>query len=156
MTSHPLVPMMIAAALTVTATLHSQSHDRLTYDQFMKIESTERRATFPRLTAENKAELKRTHAQRWLAANRRDLSQRQIAAVDEAIAFVTPKLYSGAGDGDTLELERAIKNKLVCALGREKAAEAFALYSDRDPTSQKLPDGAVDRWLTWFSACTSR
>lgn len=44
---------------------------------------------FATIGAENKATLKRTHAERWLNKNRARLTHAEIAVVQEAIPFFT-------------------------------------------------------------------
>ncbi|RPJ83558.1 MAG: hypothetical protein EHM13_07135 [Acidobacteria bacterium] len=64
----------------------------------------------------------RTHAERWLEANRSRMSGAQIAAMQEAIAFLTPEIYRQPDKPELVEQERAIKDKLTCVVGRDKAA----------------------------------
>lgn len=50
---------------------------QITYDQFIQLDPQARRERFGRLNAENKALIKRTHAERWLVRNRARLSEAQ-------------------------------------------------------------------------------
>lgn len=60
-----------AAAISVDQPLSAQSGTPGgSYDEFVKLSPDARRNQFARLSDEQKAHIKRTHAERWLAANR--------------------------------------------------------------------------------------
>jgi hypothetical protein len=130
--------------------------DEITYDDFVKLAPDARREKFQRLTAEHKALVKRTHAERWLTTNRARLSDAQIAVANDAIEFVTPQIYLRPNDPEMLEQEHRIKQRLTCILGYDNTRQAFVL--DASPTQKEGSTwrGMVDGWLSWFSECVVR
>lgn len=145
--------MRLIIVLGVVAGLSSQPA-RVSYDEFVTLTPEARRHQFDRLSAEQKALIKRTHAERWLAANRSRLTAEQIAVTTEAIAFVTPQLYLQPNDPKFVKQEKAVKQKLACVLGTDNARDAFVL--DLPPsTSSPTRDwrSTMDAWLFWFSEC---
>lgn len=63
------------------------------YDGFMTLSLDQRRARFDALSAEAKAGIIRTHAERWLESNRGRLTASEAAVFDEIVAFITPEIY---------------------------------------------------------------
>ncbi|MBI2219607.1 MAG: hypothetical protein HYU53_00165 [Acidobacteria bacterium] len=123
------------------------------YEQFMSLTAEQRREAFARLPADQKAALKRTHAQRWLETHRAELSAGQVAAVEQAIDFVTPELYDGPQTEERRRREQEIRKRLECSIGRDRAAAAFVLMPE---IPQPTPEGlgrVVDQWLGWFVDC---
>jgi hypothetical protein len=144
-----------AAAISADRPLSAQAGTPdVSYDEFVKLSLDTRRDQFARLSADQKAHIKRTHAERWLAANRHRLSAEQIAVTTEAIAFVTPEIYLQPNDPEIAKQEEAVKQKLACVLGRDHARDAFVI--DAPPPA---PSGArdwrntIDAWFSWFSEC---
>jgi hypothetical protein len=123
----------------------------MSLDAFMKIDESKRRAVFAGLTPENRARLKREHATRWLRTHRPELSPRQIAAVEQAILFLTPEVYANPDAPGLRAREEKVIHDLSCALGKQAAAEAFA-WSTPEATSFRKPN-TLDDWLAWFSDC---
>lgn len=66
----------------------------INYDQFFSTKSVkERREIFSEISADNRASLVKTHAKRWLAANRSRLNQEQISLAEELIQSIAPQWY---------------------------------------------------------------
>ena len=65
-----VLAVVAAAAREVRQTGGSAADPRTTYDEFMKLTRTGRRARFEALGAENKAVIVRPHLEHWLHANR--------------------------------------------------------------------------------------
>jgi hypothetical protein len=129
---------------------------KISYDEFTKLTPQARRERFSMLPAEEKALIKRMHAERWLAANRSRLSNAQLAVMNEAIDFIRPEIYVRPADTDIVEREEALRQKLTCILGSSNAREAFVF--DLPPLSSQAPSlqDRVDEWLSWFSECVLR
>ena len=121
----------------------------MTYEAFMRVGPSEREKVFAQLTAENRAQLKREHAQRWLKAHRSELSSRQISVVEKAINFVTPAIYSSPGSPELKQREEALKHELTCTLNRQTAVDAFSWTS----LNVKPSSPGFDDWFSWFSEC---
>ena len=70
-----------------------QEQTAIGYDQFLPLLPDERCKIFNEISAENRALLMKTHAERWLNANYSRLTQDQFAVVEEIICFITPEKY---------------------------------------------------------------
>lgn len=129
------------------------------YREFMTLAPAQRTERFRNSSAEAKASLKRTHAQLWLEQHHHQLSGAQVQIVQEAIEFITPELYLNPEDKDSRSRDIAIGRKLACALGQQRATEAFMLVPPVAPPATGAPADRpawktlVDTWLTWFSEC---
>jgi endonuclease/exonuclease/phosphatase (EEP) superfamily protein YafD len=87
------------------------------YEKFMKLDASSRRARFERANAETRATIMRTHAERWLAANRARLTSAQVDLVQQVIALVTPALYRNPTDPELKKQLDALEARLRCASG---------------------------------------
>jgi hypothetical protein len=127
----------------------------MTYEDFIKSPPAARGELFQRLNAESKALIQRTHAVRWLAANRAGLTAVQIAAANEAIEFVTPRIHQQPTDPGILERGERIKQKLACTLGHDNVRQAFVV--DALPLAREGSTwwSVLDEWLSWFSECVA-
>lgn len=122
----------------------------MTYEAFMAVETPKRSEVFATLTPENKSALKRAHAEAWLARNRQRLSTKQIAAVQEAIAFLSPELYRQPAVAEMRVKEGKIRQQLECTLNRSDVIEAFTFLT---PGPAPTFSERVDEWLSWFGDC---
>jgi hypothetical protein len=123
------------------------------YEEFVALADVRRREAFGVMSPEEKAFVKKAHAQRWLDQQKGELSTRQVQVVEAAIAFITPSLYRDPADPELLKSELRLKAELSCALGREIAASAFRLERGTAATPDRSWRGYVDRWLAWFEDC---
>src|SRR5687767_5296767 len=114
----------------------NQEHEDVSYDEIFRKPSAERLRVFREMTPGGRALLVRTHAERWLAANRARLSARQIVAVEEVIAAIEPKWYEPERDEAAFEkeIEPLIKN-LETLLPREDLRQLATNGSDYIPES---------------------
>ena len=120
---------------------------QMSYDQFMKLDSVSRVSRFREVNAETKAMIMRTHAERWLAANRGRLTNDQVALVREAIGFVTPALYRNPSDPELKQKSDALEAKLNCRLRHSDMMAAFS------PGQAPPPASWLDDLSAWFSGC---
>jgi hypothetical protein len=81
--------------LAVVVSMTAQAPVPVTYEAFCKLDQETRRRTFNEATAENRADLVRTHIERWQEANRDRLTPQQLALLKELLAFITPDAYRG-------------------------------------------------------------
>ena len=140
----------IVLALIGLSNINQAASREITYDDFMKLGLGERQARFARVTPENQATLKRTHAQRWLTANSGRLTSAQMTVVQDAIAFLTPDLYRHPQATAGRRTEEDLKTRLVCSLGHDAVIEAFTFF----PKAQgQTWNDLIDSWLSWFSDC---
>jgi len=131
----------------------SASQD-VSFDAFMKIDAPKRPEVFAGLTPENRAKLTRERASRWLRAHRSELSPRQIRAVEQAILFVTPEIYTNPDAPGVRERGDKVTRDLTCSLGARAALEAFSWAPPAGGPPAK--GSTIDDWLTWFSDCVVR
>lgn len=124
------------------------------YQQFIQRPPAERATAFERFSADKKACMKRLHAVRWLEQSGQDLSASQVAAVREAINFVTPEIYTNPDDPVLVRREGEVKANLACQIGRQQAQAAFSFH--RESTSSSSGVGLFARWLERFSDCYLR
>jgi len=104
---------------------------RIEYDAFRAKSWAERIELFNAISAEERAEIVRTHVSRWLSDHRHELTDEQIAIVEENIACIRPALYTLPRDealvNDFLELEK----RTAMLLSREQMRDALTMYWDR-------------------------
>lgn len=119
-----------------------------TYQEFMKLAPQQRTARFAALSPENKALIKRTHAEQWLEKNRGRLSAGQVDLVQKAIGFVTPTLYRTPNDPELVKKSKALESELRCRVRRSDAIEAFG------PSRSPIPRASwLDDTWAWFESC---
>lgn len=141
-----------AGAQDPSASAASTQVQTMTHDAFIAIEARTRSDVFAKLTPENKSALKRAHAQAWLAKNKHRLSAKQIAVVQDAIAFLSPELYREPSSATMRTREEQVRHKLECALARNDVIEAFT-FQGRNPAPTL--SARVDEWLSWFGDCVA-
>lgn len=151
-----MVTTLIVLGLVVTpyavqAPTSGERGEGISYEQFVDLSEDTRRTAFRELSPEMKSTFKRERARRWLDAHRPSLSAHQIAAVERAISFASPELYSGVPSQASREEEEEIQRELECVLGRQQVYEAFTFL----PVPQSKPGVGelVDEWLYWFEKC---
>jgi hypothetical protein len=71
----------------------NQGQLEVNYEQFFLTTVKERRNIFTEITAENRAFLVKTHAERWVAANRSRLNHEQVSVVEELTQSISPEWY---------------------------------------------------------------
>lgn len=118
------------------------------YDRFIRLPQREQNAAFRDADPGTKAMLKRVHAQRWLERHRAELSARQITAVEQGIAFITPDLYEAAPQ-ETFRREVEMAHALECAIGRRNVRAAFTFL----PPGTESFGSKVEDFFNWLHAC---
>ena len=119
----------------------------ISYEEFMKLDASSRRARFERANAETRATIMRTHAERWLAAHRSRLTGSQVALVQEVIALVTPALYRNPDDPELKKQFAALDARLRCRMRHSDVMAAFK--PSRDP----IPASWLEDLQFWLSEC---
>jgi hypothetical protein len=107
----------------------------IAYDGFMKMSPDERRTRFASLNAENKAAIVRTHAERWLAGNRRRLSKTEVAVFEEMIKFITPDRYAKRGEASVDKAEQALRDRMRCSVNVADVTAAFNIFDAAKPSA---------------------
>lgn len=97
----------------------NQEQGAIEYDAFFLSPVEERIKIFQEISAENRASLLKTQAERWLAVNRSRLNSEQIAVVEEIIQSISPDWYRNRRDFDEIDPEaEALVRKLEAVLSR--------------------------------------
>jgi len=108
----------------------NQEQLTVAYDQFFLEPVKERIKIFNEISAENRALLFKSQAERWLSANRSRLAHEQIAVVEELIQSISPEWYKKERNLDQIEpkaeglikkLESILSRKDVIELATERA-----------------------------------
>lgn len=120
---------------------------QIPYEEFMKLDPSSRRARFERANAETRATIMRTHAERWLTANRARLTSTQIDLVQQVIALVTPALYRNPTDPELKKQLDALEANLTCRMRHSDILAAFK--PSRDP----IPASWLEDLQFWFGEC---
>lgn len=108
------------------------------YDDFMKLDLDQRRERFVSLNAEHRSLVVRTHAERWLVANRARLTADEVGLFEELIAFVTPERYQRTQSAPDRE-EQALREKLRCRVNPDDVMSAFGVL-------RQAPESRPERW----------
>jgi hypothetical protein len=101
------------------------------YDSFRTLGWAERVALFNSISAEERAELVRTHILRWLSLHRHELTDEQIAIIEENIAFIRADLYTLPRDEDAVRRYLDLVKRTTMLLSRDQARDALTMYWDR-------------------------
>lgn len=123
----------------------------ISYEAFVRLDADAQRAEFVGLSPETKARFKRERAHRWLEANRGSLSARQIAGMERAISFISPRLYASTPSEADREVEAEIRRELECSIGQDRMYEAFTFFPPLE--ASRGMSALVDEWLFWFENC---
>jgi hypothetical protein len=97
------------------------------YDSFRAKTWAERVSLFSAITAQERADLVRTHISQWLSRHREELTEQQISSIEEKIAFITPALYAIPSDEDLISRFVDLTKRTAMLLSREQARSAFAM-----------------------------
>ena len=98
------------------------------YDSFRVMSWPERVSFFNGISAEERAELVCTHISRWLSRHRRELTDEQIAILEENIAFISADLYAIPRNEALINEYLDLAKRAVRLLSREQAREALTMY----------------------------
>lgn len=104
---------------------------RIDYDWFRTKSWQERVVLFNETSAEERAELVRTHISRWLSLNRHELTAEQIAIVEENIAFISTDLYAFPRNEDLISRYLELAKRTAMLLSREQARDALTMCWDQ-------------------------
>ena len=156
---------VLATAIVAFAVVGAQAHPRqgaqgatppvVAYDDFMRISAEQRRGSFGALSAENKSQIVRTHAERWLAKNRVRLTTSEVGVFQEMINFITPERYAKRPETAMDKEEQALRAKMRCRVSTEDVVEAFNVFGTRSQTGVAKPKwtylSQAKCWLEWIA-----
>ena len=95
------VLMLVGVTAWTGATVAGQAAQKVEYDVFCKLPDADaKRQAFMAASPDNRAVLVRTQLERWRDANRARLSDKQLSALAELIAVITPDTYTDGPNGE--------------------------------------------------------
>ena len=100
------------------------------YDSFRTKPWAERLTLFNAISAEERAELVRTHIRRWLEANRPELNPAQIEMMEEFIAYAQAELYALPMSDESRNEMRALEARTASLFSRDQIREALTMHWD--------------------------
>jgi hypothetical protein len=101
------------------------------YDAFRTKPWGERIRLFNDISAEEKAELVRTHISRWVDAHRQSLTTAQVEVLEEWMAFIQPPLYVEPRNETSSVRREALEARTAALFSREEMMEALTMHWDR-------------------------
>ena len=90
----------------------------------------ERVTLFDAISAEEKAELVRTHIRRWLEANRERLNPAQIEMMEENIAYVKAELYVVPKSDESRNELKALEARTAALFSGDQIRDALTMHWD--------------------------
>jgi hypothetical protein len=81
----------------------------MAYETYCQMERTEKRAAFKSMPPEHRAELMRTHLERWRDANQAKLNEAQQALLKEMAAATSPAMFGGGTEAEQAKAREAIE-----------------------------------------------
>ena len=101
-----------------------QEQNMIEYDEFFIKPVKERIKIINEISAENRAFLIKTQAERWLASNRLRLSHKQVSIVEQLIKSISPNWYKERRNFEDIEPKAEVLiKKLESTLSREDIME---------------------------------
>lgn len=135
-----LLIVLAAGCVIPVSAIHSYSGEQdksIDYDTFGKLGVQARIKAFNEASAENKAELVKTQARRWLDKNRSRLTPEQIAVLEENIAFISPALYRFPRKEVDQKAVLELQTRTTALLSEDDMFQAFFLQADYIPPKEK-------------------
>lgn len=119
----------------------NQERQMVKYDELFPKSHKERLRIINNISAENIAQLVKTHAKRWLAVNRSRLNDEQISLAEEMIQSITHKWYIRDQNSEEIppEAESLIK-KIETVFSREDLLQFATLRADYIPAGENGND----------------
>ena len=148
----PVVMLVVTEVPAVVGGSGLQSTPTPTYEEFVQLPADRRDALFAQLGADTKAAFLRRRFESWLTEHRRQLSARQVAAVQDAIDLVTPTMYERPPDEGEKARQDAVGKKLYCSLGAE-LAYSFANGKAAPVKVNRTWSQAFESWAEWVVDC---
>lgn len=99
------------------------------YETFWTHDLQGRLRLFNSISDENKADLVRTHVERWRDANRDRLTPEQLAMIEENISYVTPGLYRSKTQAQ-LNLARDLERRNAALFSHEEMRQFLTIYGN--------------------------
>jgi hypothetical protein len=123
-----IIATYVAIAVPVSGL--SQQPGAIDYDTFMQSSEQRRIELFNAVTPENRAELVRTHLERWLSTNRKRLSPEQIRVMEENLAFIRPAIYRQDRAPEVLSRQKELERRTAAIFTAEDMRQALTIHGD--------------------------
>ncbi len=126
----------------------------VSFDDFMRLDSQNRRERFSQLDATNKAMLVRTHAERWLAKNRGRLGASEQAFIEEAITLATPEAFNPPVDAKAARRQDEFRDRYRCRVDPADVSAAFDIFGIRGDSAKNEHWTYLSQakcWIAWFT-----
>lgn len=146
--------ILVFLLATPTAGNQRSSADEtgIPYDEFVTLSAAAQASALRQMAPDRRAILKKIHAERWLEKHRASLDASQVAAVQAAIDLLSPGRSGNRQDPASIEREAQVAHRLWCAIGEERALEAFT-FRDQAPTVDRSWSALLDSWAQWLVEC---
>jgi hypothetical protein len=119
--------VMVALALLIGICAMAAQPDPVDYDTFMQQDWQGRLSTFNTTSPENRAEIVRTHLQRWTDANSTRLSPEQLAYLQDALMFISADVYSFPNSADVAARAKLLESRAVALFTPEDMTQAMTI-----------------------------
>jgi hypothetical protein len=122
-----MIATAVAAVCLLPGDIAAQT-SKIDYDAYCTLDLKSKQKVFGEISPENRANLVRTQAQRWLDKNRSRLTGEQIKIMEENIAFVKPDLYKFPRTEVDMALAKNLEQRTLALMPREDVTEALTVF----------------------------
>jgi hypothetical protein len=105
-----LLVLIVAAASLQTSAGQKPNPKMMSYESYCQMERAEKRKHFKGTTPEHRAQLARTHLERWREANRAQLNAQQLALLEDMIAAMVPATFDGGSPAERTEAAKVVES----------------------------------------------
>ena len=123
-----MIAVAAAAVCLLAGDIAAQTTPKIDYDSYCTLDLKSKQKVFGEIKPENRADLVRTQAQRWLEKNRARLTPEQVKVMEENIAFVKPDLYKFPRNEVDLALAKNLEQRTLKVMTREDMTEALTVF----------------------------
>jgi hypothetical protein len=122
-----MIAVAVAAVCLQGGDITAQT-SKIDYDTYCTLDLKSKQKVFGEIKPENRADLVRTQARRWLEKNRARLTPEQVKIMEENIAFVKPDLYKFPRNEVDLALAKNLEQRTLKVMTREDMTEALTVF----------------------------
>ena len=116
---------------------------RVSYEEFVALSTQARLVVFNRMTSDAKADLVRTHLQRWRDANANRLSRAQVSFIDErALPLIDANLYNRPMDEEKAKALEQFEQEVQQLFDRADISAAFHMIGIGSAPDTPVTPGA--------------
>ena len=103
------------------------------YDEFYLMSLADRMEILRKISAENRAFLLKTQAERWLSVNRSRINSEQIALVEQIIQSISPDWYNQEKRKEVIAESEILCQKLGAAFSAEDSKDISTFQGKHIP-----------------------